>query len=304
MFFETATLTYIRKEPGPDDYRITYALDEFVRLGKMTEVAKMPAISRSFGVNALFVVQSQSQLKALYDQDGLDELKNTCAYHIVFSQNENKVAEEISKSIGNYTRKRQSLSDNDKRLSGKSRSENYEGVPLVLPQEIMSMDREEILILRQNAFETPVKCNKAWWFKDKALKPLVGLPVADDSLAKDEISKPAELVQPSESEKAAVVQVAPVVPVVPEPEPEPEPITVEEIPELVTASEPVPNASPEQSPPAEELEEDADAGDILSELSALGTIEASPDWLSDEDTEADSLTAEVTEEDEDEDIFA
>jgi len=311
MFFETATLTYIRKEPTPEDYRITYALDEFVRLGKMTEVAKMPAISRSFGVNALFVVQSQSQLKALYDQDGLDELKNTCAYHIVFSQNEQKVAEEISKSIGNYTRKRQSLSDNDKRLSGKSRSENYEGVPLVLPQEIMSMDREEILILRQNAFESPVKCNKAWWFKDKALKPLVGLPVTDDTFVTEDTPKAAETAPEAADERgsAEVEQVAPVVP-------QAEPETVEAVAEVEDepASTEMVTENPARSgstvtndaveEEAEAEEDEADAGDTLAELAALGNIESAPDWLNDEEDSEGESSVESTEEEDDEDIFA
>lgn len=174
LFFELATLTYIREEPTGTDKAITFALDEFVRLGKMQEVVSMPAISRSYRVNALFVVQSQAQLEGLYGKEGLAELKNTCAYHVVFSQNELRVAEEISKAIGNKTRKRQTRSENHRRLSGANRSESYEGVPLVLPQEIMSMDRNTILVLRQNAFESPVQCRKAWWFKDRALRALVG----------------------------------------------------------------------------------------------------------------------------------
>lgn len=303
MFFETATLTFIRREPKPDDRRITYMLDEFVRLGKMQEVASMPAISRSYGVNAIFVVQSQAQLEALYEKQGLNELKNTCAYHIVFSQNELPVAEEISKSIGNYTRKRQSLSDNDKRIGGKSRSENYEGVPLVLPQDIMSMDREQILILRQNAFESPVKCNKAWWFKDKALKPLVGLPVSGDALAEvsaTSSTKPAAVAAGAVATAAAVETTASAATVEAE-------VLDDDITPVAAAPEPVEESASEPMPVTDTAEASDDeephteAGDVLAELAQLGQIEASPDWLNEDDPDTETATAD---EEEEEDIFS
>jgi len=42
-----------------------------------------------------------SQVVDLYGQSGADQLRNTCSYHIVFAQNEQKIAEDISRSIGN-----------------------------------------------------------------------------------------------------------------------------------------------------------------------------------------------------------
>lgn len=168
LFFEVATLVNLDHEPTKDELSVTLVLDEFVRLGRMQEVLEMPAIGRSFRLNAMFVCQSKSQLVGIYGREGADQLINTCAFHLFYAQNEIHVAEEISKSIGTTTRKRVSSSGKSGEWN-KSKSENMEGVPLILPQEILSLPFGEIMICRQNSFETPVKCSAAFWFKDKAL---------------------------------------------------------------------------------------------------------------------------------------
>ena len=172
LFFELATLTMLDHEPTGDEQRVTLFLDEFVRLARMQEVLEMPAIGRSYKMNAVYICQSFSQIVGIYGQEGADQLKNTCSYHVFFAQNEQKVADDISKSIGNRTRKRKSYSTGGRGLF-KNNSESGEGVALVLPQEIMSLKNGRVLIAKQNAFETPVDAKAAFWFKDSALKRLV-----------------------------------------------------------------------------------------------------------------------------------
>ena len=170
LFFETATLTMLDHEPTKDEYPVTAYLDEFVRMARMQELLEMPAIGRSYKFNAIYVCQSISQIVDIYGQSGADQLKNTCAYHVIFAQNEQKVAEDISKSIGNVTRSKLSESSGSKGSFTKSKSESKEGFALIMPQQIMSMKKGRLLICQQNNFETPVDAKIAFWFLDSAIK--------------------------------------------------------------------------------------------------------------------------------------
>lgn len=204
LFFEVATLTALDHEPTRDEMNITLYLDEFVRLSRMQEVLNMPAIGRSYRLNAVYVCQSISQIVDIYGQAGADQLKNTCSFHVFFAQNEFKVAQDISHSIGNKTRKKKSYSSGGKGLF-RSGNESDEGVPLILPQEIMSLKVGRVLICRQNAFETPLDAQSAFWFKDKALYSLVPKEAAA-MIPKDEA---LESVPPAQVAEVAPAQEQP-----------------------------------------------------------------------------------------------
>ncbi|MBW1615590.1 MAG: type IV secretory system conjugative DNA transfer family protein [Deltaproteobacteria bacterium] len=172
LFFEAATLAALDHEPKPDEESITLFIDEFVRLGRMKEVLEMSAIGRSYRINAVFVCQSISQLIDIYSKEGADKLKNTCAYHCIFTQNEAQIARDISESIGKKTRKRKSKSKQATKFFG-SVQEGQEGIPLILPQEIMSLPKDKVLILVQNNFQTPILAKPALWFQDKTLSKFI-----------------------------------------------------------------------------------------------------------------------------------
>ncbi|MBL4900597.1 MAG: type IV secretory system conjugative DNA transfer family protein [Colwellia sp.] len=174
MFFEYCVLTFLDKEPEKDEQSITLLLDEFVRLGRLQEVLQLPAISRSFRVNALFVSQSESQVSDIYGEKGLAQLIDTCAYQVVFTQNKESTAKRISDAIGPKTRKRRSYSTQRDALT-RNMSENEEGVPLLLPQDISSLGVGEIVILVQKHFKNPIMAKVPFWFKDRTQKGLVNL---------------------------------------------------------------------------------------------------------------------------------
>ena len=175
IFFELATLKLIEREPAKDEPNVTFFLDEFPRLGRMLEVVQLPAISRSFGVNVLYIVQSFSQLRTIYGHDRANELRNTCSFHVVFTQNETEIAKDVSTSIGNTTRRRISRSYQAGRIEG-STSSSLEGVPLVLPQDIMSMRQGEILVLVQGFFQRPIRAKVPMYFKDKRMLSRTQIP--------------------------------------------------------------------------------------------------------------------------------
>jgi len=185
LFFQLTVNYALAKEPEKDkngqiaqhdkegnpQFGITLFLDEFVRLGKMDEVKRVPAIGRSYALVCIYVVQTLAQLEDIYGPAGASEFRGTCAYELFFTQKEFKVAEGISKAIGNYTVKTQSKSG--RAWEAKSTSESERGLPLVSPTDIMSMPVGELLILVQSNLSTPIKCKGAYWFKNRAMKKCV-----------------------------------------------------------------------------------------------------------------------------------
>lgn len=173
LLFEQAALYILSTAPKPDDYTITLVLDEFVRLGRLKEVLNMPALSRGNRGNAILIAQNHAQISELYGPNGPATLEGTCGYQIVLAQNDKNTAKAISEKIGNYTRKRTTRSTGG---SGPfaSTSTSFEGVPLVLPQDVMDMPQWHAIVLVQNHNAKPIKAKVIPWFKDRRLRKLVG----------------------------------------------------------------------------------------------------------------------------------
>lgn len=177
LFFEMTANHALAKEPEPEEYSISLYLDEFVRLGRMDEVKRVPAIGRSYRLNCIYVVQTLAQLVDIYDQAGADEFMGTCSYQVFFTQNEPKVAQMLSQAIGNKTVKTKTKSG--RMLDAKSTSEGETGVPLIRGDEILSLPFGDMLILVQNNYNKPVMARGAYWFKDRNLKKCVAFDAPD-----------------------------------------------------------------------------------------------------------------------------
>ncbi len=91
---------------------------------------------------------------------------------MVFAQNEQKIAGDISRSIGNRTRKKLTYSSGERNIT-RNTSEAEEGIPLVLSQEVMGLPAFETLVLMQSHFETPVRAKATAWFRDGVMKKRV-----------------------------------------------------------------------------------------------------------------------------------
>ncbi|BBD10148.1 type IV secretory system conjugative DNA transfer family protein [Desulfovibrio ferrophilus] len=158
------------------DQRITYFLDEFVRLARMDEVLTIPDTGRGYGMSAIFVAQSIHQLAAIYGDKRARQLLDTCSYRIVYSQSDQQVCNEISKAIGNQTRIKKTRQQNRATITGGSTSEVSEGVPLILPQDIGTLEvkrRGRCLIIKSGLASIPVDAEGAFWFKYNEFKRLI-----------------------------------------------------------------------------------------------------------------------------------
>lgn len=225
LFFQVATDVFLAAMPKAEirdkkkhliqkaDETITMYLDEFVQMGKMPSVIKMPSVGRGFRVRAVFILQSFSQLQSVYGDKEASALRNNCSYHVVFAQNEEKMAEDISKSIGNRTRVKKSKNTSHTITPFQGGSESEEGIPLVRVQDITSLAPGMVLIMAQSSFETPVYAHAALYYKDKTMTDLLEgiasskIPDESDQLTPNPIPVPT-LAWTQTSEDTAVEAIA------------------------------------------------------------------------------------------------
>lgn len=173
LFFDLCALKFMSSEVGGKEQKVSLIIDEFVRLGKMDEVMNLPALSRGYGTNVLFVVQSLAQISEIYGREAVNKLRGSCAYTLLFATNDEETAEKFSRSIGNKTVMRESKSHNSKDIVGGSVSKSEEGIPLLKPQDIQSLAKRKLLILAQNHFQTPIIADAAYYGKHPQMKKIV-----------------------------------------------------------------------------------------------------------------------------------
>lgn len=153
------------------EQRVTFLLDEMPRLGKLDTIINMPALSRGYGVNAIMIAQDYAQIEEFYGKVGVSKIDGTAEYHVIFQQSNLATAEAYSKRIGTTTRLKvgHSKASGLKASAGGSKSENDEGVPFLLPQELTDMDEMDAIILRKGNFTRPILAKQARWYMDPAM---------------------------------------------------------------------------------------------------------------------------------------
>ena len=93
-----------RALPAPGGRPTLVLLDEFARLGRAPVLAHAFAWVAGYGLRLLPVIQSPSQLRALYGPDLTEDILTNCGLEIVFAPKELKVAQELSERLGYYIR--------------------------------------------------------------------------------------------------------------------------------------------------------------------------------------------------------
>ncbi len=178
LLFEMTAATLMSQEANAVEQHVTFMLDEFVRMGKMDIIKDMPALSRSYKLNAVFVAQDYGQISELYGSEAISIFETTTAYKVVFAQNDFTTMEKISKLIGPRTRARMSHTTGAGKslleAGTSSQSESLEGVPLVLPQQIGSIPTGRCLILAKGYYNRPIRARAASYYNDRRMRALIG----------------------------------------------------------------------------------------------------------------------------------
>ena len=166
LLFQQLVDLNTRKLPGygGGDIEVLVLLDEFARLGRAGVIASGFSYVAGYGLRLLPVIQSRAQLRGIYGNDVADEIVSNCGVEVAFTPKELRVANELSERLGFYSTKAVSRSRSiHGMLANRSQSESDHRRALMLPQELMQMRKNRLLILRGGI--PPVRGVKIRYFK-------------------------------------------------------------------------------------------------------------------------------------------
>ncbi|GAA7368880.1 type IV secretory system conjugative DNA transfer family protein [Helicobacter pylori] len=167
VLLESIGKNLLLKESKRFDERIYFILDEFVRFGKLSFLLEMPALSRSYGVVLLYITQSNAMIEKYYGKEDAKILNGTVNYRVLFRMNDYEYAQQISNEIGKMTRKTRSHStEKGQLIMGGTSSIGKEAWDLVSPQDILNIDKDEVIILVGGHQAKPLKLKANYYFRN------------------------------------------------------------------------------------------------------------------------------------------
>lgn len=182
MFYQQAAAFFTARMPQPHEkHGVLMMMDEFPTLGKMEQFLAGIAYFRGYKVRLFLIIQDTEQLKGIYEESGMNSFLSNSTYRITFAANNMETANLISQLLGNKTVTQ--VSYNKPKyldLNPGARSLHVSEVQraLLLPQEVITMPRDEQIILIES--QPPVKSKKILYYKErfftKRILPKVKIP--------------------------------------------------------------------------------------------------------------------------------
>ncbi|GAA6981131.1 hypothetical protein HpCHC60_00320 [Helicobacter pylori] len=170
ILLESIAKNLLLKESKKFEERVYLFLDEFVRFGKLPFLLEMPALSRSYGVVLIFITQSNALIEKYYGREDARIVNSTVAYKIIFKMDDLEYAKQVSEEVGKMTRKTRSHStEKGQLITGGTSSIGKEAWDLLSAQDIMNIDKDEVIILVSGHKAKPLKLKANYYFKNKEL---------------------------------------------------------------------------------------------------------------------------------------
>lgn len=140
----------------PFKHRCLFLLDEFAALGRLEPVRQGVALHRGFGIDYCLVVQDLNQLQELY-KNGWQTIMSNCRFKYFKSISDIVTAEYVSKLLGNKTVWADTENPHPVSRDLETGSRSRVGMPLRSPDELLRMDPEEAIVIREG--ENPLIAN-------------------------------------------------------------------------------------------------------------------------------------------------
>lgn len=176
LFFQQLVALNSRVVPQDDPsyrHQCLLLLDEFPTLGPMPVLADAFAFIAGYGIRILVVCQSPSQIRSqrLYGHEMGKNIIANCGAEIVFGTKDPDLARELSERTGSNTVEQ--ITRHRPRWFGswawnkQTEGRQPHGRALVLPQEVLHMDRDKEMIFR--AGMPTVLADRIKWYEDPTL---------------------------------------------------------------------------------------------------------------------------------------
>lgn len=175
LFFNQAIKLNVDATPDKDTslkHQCLFMLDEFTALGRVDVMVDGVAYFAGYNVRVFCVIQSLSQLDAVYGPEKARSMITNLACQMIYTPREQRDANEYSEMLGYTTeRKRQRTRSKGGFGQGSSVSlaEVEEKRALMLPQELKALDpKQEIVFIEGTPH--PIRCNKIRYYEDGFFK--------------------------------------------------------------------------------------------------------------------------------------
>jgi type IV secretion system protein VirD4 len=166
-------------------------MDEFIRLGRMSDFAESLQYISGYGFRAALVVQSKSQVEARYGAAESQDIFNNVGAEVMFSVNDLKLAREIEERLGDNT---VSVTTKNRprfwaalNWSKQSEAEHPHRRPLMLKQEVLGMDRSQQIIFVAGSKDLT---DRICWYTDpnfmKLVRPMPKPPMLQLQISYDD----------------------------------------------------------------------------------------------------------------------
>ncbi|GAA8424857.1 type IV secretory system conjugative DNA transfer family protein [Helicobacter pylori] len=190
ILLESIAKNLLLKESKKFEERVYLFLDEFVRFGKLPFLLEMPALSRSYGVVLIFITQSNALIEKYYGKEDARIVNSTVAYKVIFKMDDLEYAKQVSEEIGKMTRKTRSHStEKGQLIMGGTSSIGKEAWDLLSAQDIMNIDKDEVIILVSGHKAKPLKLKANYYFKNKELFSRINWEVKPNEEVFDALKK-------------------------------------------------------------------------------------------------------------------
>lgn len=157
-------------------HKMLLMLDEFPALGRLEFFESALGFLAGYGLKAMLVAQSLSQLKQVYGERS-SILDNTHV-RVMFRPETIETAEYISKTLGQTTVRYKTKSEGGKKgspfLSSVNESVHFGSRPLLTPREVMELPDDEALVMVGGG--KPIRAKKIRYFDDGSFAPFLSAP--------------------------------------------------------------------------------------------------------------------------------
>jgi type IV secretion system protein VirD4 len=178
IFFDAFVACNTRQEFREDTshiHRALVKLDEFWALGKRDTLADAAAFTASYGFRVSYVLQSKSQVRGIFGEEGAKNLFLNTGIECVFGGTDQDTAKEISERAGFDTVTETTQSRPRfwawAQSHKQSESDQARRRALIMPQEIARLSKDLMVVLRPG--HMPMKLRRIVHYQDPYYKRLL-----------------------------------------------------------------------------------------------------------------------------------
>lgn len=177
LFFQQAIGLQTRVLPEHDPtlkHQVLMLLDECAALGRIPILSEAISYLPGYNVRVALVIHTPAQLREIYGTNAAETMLKSLAARIVFAAKDHADAKEISDELGTTTVRVRSISRpvpgmfETRGHKSRSVSVSEQRRPLLLPQEVQSLGKDDAIIFYEGM--RPIRCKKIRYFADRRFR--------------------------------------------------------------------------------------------------------------------------------------